>query len=90
MTILHEFLVFCYTMIDCHEDLNPVVLIEAFQMCVAFNFSETIMKQEKYKVYIHLAWVVGFHERTKMPNAIEVVKASWYDVDKIFIGFLPN
>lgn len=82
---------FCIAIIECHSLLNPIVDLNQLFLCTTYSYAENTLKRKRFQVYTHVAYVCGFSERTKLPEALEAaVKSTWHDEGEKFVGFLPN
>lgn len=91
MDVQSDFPEFCAAISECHFDLNPAVELEKFIMCATYSCAQTVMERKRYLVYTHLAYVVGFFDRTKLPEAVEnSVKITWHDEGEEYVGFEYN
>lgn len=78
--IKSEFPKFCKAVTESYSLLNPAVELNEFILCAAYSYAENVMKRKRFQVYYtHLAYVSGFSNRTKLPEAVEAVeKLTWH------------
>ncbi|CAM6082157.1 unnamed protein product [Calypogeia fissa] len=89
--VQREFPEYCQAILECHEALNPAILVEQLQMCSAYSYVDRVMKRKRFQVYQHLAWACGYGERTQFPAAVEAaIKATWQEEGEDFVGFWVN